>query len=213
VANTNGTTTTKPRRTQVERRDEAEQALLDAAQRLFARQGIDQTTLVKIGEEAGYSRGLVHYHFGSKAALVERLAERTQRGFLEGLTDLGDGDEIDAAVAVADAYLAFARDADDEARALFVMWGAALPRQAGLRTVFTAGAEWFRAGIEALVQVGQGHGTIGAEVDPAGFAVAFVGLLRGVATQHLVEADGVDLEAARAACERFVRSALAAPRR
>ena len=99
------TTEAPPRRRQVERRAEAEQGLLAAAVRLFAARGIDQTSLADIGEEAGFSRGLVNHHFGTKAALVERLAEQTQRRFGEGLPSSGDVDGIDTLVAIADAYL------------------------------------------------------------------------------------------------------------
>ena len=199
----------QPRRTQVERRTHAERALLEAAVRLFASKGIDQTSLAEIGEEAGYGRGLVNYHFGSKAVLVERLAELAQRAFVEDLVDLGAGQELDTLLAIADSYLALIRPDSTEARAFFTMWGAALPRDAALRPVFAVADARFRADVTTLVRAGQDARTIAAEVDPLGFAVTFVGLLRGIAAEFLVDPDGVDLDAASAACERFVRAALA----
>lgn len=199
----------QPRRTQVERRTEAEQALLQAAVRLFASKGIDQTSLAEIGEEAGYGRGLVNYHFGSKAVLVERLAELAQRAFVEDLVDLGAGHELETLLAIVDSYLALIRPDSTKARAFFTMWGAALPRDAALRPVFAVADARFRADVTTLVRAGQDARTIAAEVDPLGFAVTFVGLLRGIAAEFLVDPDGVDLDAARAACERFVRAALA----
>src|SRR5215469_2692749 len=69
------------RRSQAERRAEAEQGLLDAALRLFAKKGVESATLAEIGDAAGYSRGLANHHFGSKAALVERLAQRSRARF------------------------------------------------------------------------------------------------------------------------------------
>jgi AcrR family transcriptional regulator len=199
----------QPRRTQVERRTEAEQALLQAAVRLFASKGIDQTSLAEIGEEAGYGRGLVNYHFGSKAVLVERLAELAQRAFVEDLVDLGAGHELETLLAIVDSYLALIRPDSTKARAFFTMWGAALPRDAALRPVFAVADARFRADVTTLVRAGQDARTIAAEVDPLGFAVTFVGLLRGIAAEFLIDPDGVDLDAARAACERFVRAALA----
>src|SRR4051794_2746875 len=97
--------TTTARRTQAERRGEAEGALLEAAARLFARRGIDQTSLADIGAEAGYSRGLVNHHFGSKAALVERLTAEAQRGFAAHLPPADAGGEIDTLVGIAGVYL------------------------------------------------------------------------------------------------------------
>jgi AcrR family transcriptional regulator len=200
--------TTSRRRTQPERRGAAEEALLHAALRLFAAKGIDQTSLAEIGDEAGYSRGLVNHHFGSKAALVERLAERLQDEFVNRVAPIKPGEEIETLVAGAHAYLTAVGGATSDVRAFYVMWGAALPRDSTLRPVFVADDARFREGVAALVSAGMRNGVIGAGVDPVGFAVAFVGLLRGVAAQFLVNPEQVDLDAARAAGERFVRSAL-----
>ncbi|MGO9558823.1 MAG: TetR/AcrR family transcriptional regulator [Acidimicrobiales bacterium] len=196
------------RRTQLERRTDAEQGLLNAAVQLFASKGIDQTSLAEIGEAAGYSRGLVNHHFGSKAALVERLAERSQRRFIYGLSSLDEPDAVDALVAIADAYLRTVEEAADDARAFFVMWGAALPDDATLRSVFVTDDRRFRGAVEQLVVTGRARGTVRREVDPVGFAVAFVGLLRGASAQFLVDREGVDLGATTVACESFVRAAL-----
>jgi AcrR family transcriptional regulator len=205
------TTRALARRTQLERRTEAEQGLLRAATRLFARKGIDQTSLADIGEEAGYSRGLANHHFGSKAALVERLAEVRQRRFSDILASLDEEHEIDALAAIANAYLQAVATAADDIRAFFVMWGAALPDDAGLRPVFVADDRRVRKYVEKLVTAGRSRGTINKEIDPLGFAVAFIGLLRGAAAQFLVDRDGVDLEATGMTCEGLVRSLLTPP--
>jgi AcrR family transcriptional regulator len=67
------------RRTQEERREEAEQRILDAATRLIADKGLDGFTLADVGEAAGFSRGLPAHYFKSKdgllAAVVRRLLE------------------------------------------------------------------------------------------------------------------------------------------
>jgi AcrR family transcriptional regulator len=195
------------RRTQEERRNQAEEALLDAAVRLFARRGIDQTSLAEVGEEAGYSRGLVNHHFGSKAALVERLARRTQRDFVASLGRM-DGRELDALLQIVDSYLGGVGQNSQQTRAFFVMWGAALPEEAGLRSVFMGEDARFRNGIEALVRSGQDNGTIRSAIDPAGVALVLVGLLRGIAAQFLVSPESVALNGARAACEQFLRRTL-----
>lgn len=56
----------------VVRRDE----ILDAAQRLFARQGYDATSISQIISEIGVSKGGFYHHFESKEDLVEALACR-----------------------------------------------------------------------------------------------------------------------------------------
>jgi AcrR family transcriptional regulator len=196
------------RRTQADRRSEAEVALLEAAIRLFARKGIEQTSLADIGEEAGYSRGLVNHHFGTKAVLVERLTAHAQRSFVEHLPRANYRDEIDSVVAIARTYLEGVSRDTAESRAFFVMWGAAMPADASLRPVFVTDDARFRDGVAAIVGAGQRNGKIDPAIDPSGFAVAFVGLVRGITAQFLIDPDGVDLSGAHKVCERFIRSAL-----
>lgn len=60
--------------------EENREHILDAAQRCFARRGIDATTVSDIAEEAGLSRSLVYRHFANRdeivLAAVERAAQR-----------------------------------------------------------------------------------------------------------------------------------------
>ena len=51
-------------------------AILDAAERLFAEQGYDATSLTQVGAAAGVSRGTPGYFFGSKAELYQAVLER-----------------------------------------------------------------------------------------------------------------------------------------
>jgi AcrR family transcriptional regulator len=50
--------------------------LLDTAERLFAEQGIDAVSLRAINAGAEMNPAAVHYHFGSREALVEAILER-----------------------------------------------------------------------------------------------------------------------------------------
>jgi AcrR family transcriptional regulator len=50
--------------------------LLDAAERLVAREGVQQLTIGRVAQEAGVSRGGLFYHFASKEALVQGMVER-----------------------------------------------------------------------------------------------------------------------------------------
>ena len=65
----------KARRTQEERKDQAIGALREAALGMLLEGGVASLTLGELGDRAGYSRGLVHYHFGSKEALLVDLLE------------------------------------------------------------------------------------------------------------------------------------------
>jgi AcrR family transcriptional regulator len=54
----------------------AEEALLDAAERLLAEVGYAGITTRRLAEEAGLNHGLVHYYFGSNENLLVRALER-----------------------------------------------------------------------------------------------------------------------------------------
>ena len=61
-------------------RSTAEEALLDAAERLLVDVGHAGVTTRRLAEEAGINHGLVHYYFGSIENLLVRTLERfTQR--------------------------------------------------------------------------------------------------------------------------------------
>jgi len=57
-------------------RSETREVLLDAAERLFARVGIERASLRAITREAGANLASVHYHFGSKDALIQAVFAR-----------------------------------------------------------------------------------------------------------------------------------------
>jgi TetR/AcrR family transcriptional regulator len=52
------------------------EAILDAAERLFAEQGYEATSLSQVGRAAGVSRGTPGYFYGSKAELYQAVLER-----------------------------------------------------------------------------------------------------------------------------------------
>ena len=54
----------------------AEEALLDAAERLLAEVGYAGITTRRLAEEAGLNHGLVHYYFGSNENLLMHALER-----------------------------------------------------------------------------------------------------------------------------------------
>ena len=49
--------------------------IVEAARRLFARDGVDEVTMAQVAAEAGVARATVFNHFGSKHALVEAITE------------------------------------------------------------------------------------------------------------------------------------------
>jgi len=66
-----------------EARSAAEEALLDAAERLLVEVGHSGITTRRLAEEAGVNHGLVHYYFGS----IENVLVRTLERFTQRLTE------------------------------------------------------------------------------------------------------------------------------
>jgi AcrR family transcriptional regulator len=64
-------------------RQVAEEALLDAAERLLVEVGYAGITTRRLAEEAGVNHGLVHYYFGSNEALLVRALERFTAGLID----------------------------------------------------------------------------------------------------------------------------------
>src|SRR5262249_10214181 len=58
-----------------ERRARTRVALLEAASRVYARRGFDGATLDEIAEQAGFTKGAVYDHFGSKENLLFALLD------------------------------------------------------------------------------------------------------------------------------------------
>ncbi len=55
---------------------QAQSQILDAAERLFVRQGFATSTMEAIGREAGYSRAVMYRHFRNRDALLDSLVVR-----------------------------------------------------------------------------------------------------------------------------------------
>ncbi|MBV9047602.1 MAG: TetR/AcrR family transcriptional regulator [Solirubrobacterales bacterium] len=77
------------RRTQAERRADTRARLLTAARRTFAGHGYNGTSLDRISEAAGCTKGALYDHFGSKAGLFmalldEQFASRIEQAKLRG---------------------------------------------------------------------------------------------------------------------------------
>ena len=67
--------------------------LLDAAEEVVARQGFGASSLEVIADAAGYTRGAIYSHFGTKEDLFIAVMERQLQRFLDGFSDIVDSFE------------------------------------------------------------------------------------------------------------------------
>jgi AcrR family transcriptional regulator len=57
--------------------------LIEAAVKLFGRDGFEATSVRAVADEAGVSWGLIRFYFGSKEGLLEAAEERVVTGYLD----------------------------------------------------------------------------------------------------------------------------------
>ncbi len=169
----------RARRTQRERREETERRVLDAATALIAERGSRALSLAEVGEAAGYSRGIVSHHFGSRENLLRAVMDDAQTFTLP---EAGDN----AADWLADtvrAYLKNVTSRGPSARAFLQMWGEAIAADPVLQPLYARQDARFRRLLASKVRDGIRDGSVRADADPQALAVSLIGLLRGIALQ------------------------------
>lgn len=192
------------RRSQEERRGEAERRLLEAAAEVVAELGPSQVTLAAIGERAGYSRGLVTHHFGSKGAMMERLVSTVSEQFrVEILDKSTSGSALEALAGFLDIYFTVIATLPPINRARLVLWADAVSTPSERRATVLAADREFRAELTARIVAGQEAGEFAAEVDPHGLAVTAIGALRGIALQSMLDPE-LDLDGSRREFEQML---------
>jgi AcrR family transcriptional regulator len=171
------------RRTQEQRRAETERRVLDAAMALIARSGSRAVTLAEVGEAAGYSRGIVYHHFGSRERLLEAVLDQAQRFDVPEY----QGDGLAHLVRIIEAYLRHVVRQTPSARAFLQLWGEAIAADPLLAPLFARRDADFRQLLADVVRQGVADGSIRPDANPAAAAVLVVALVRGTGLQLIAQ--------------------------
>lgn len=177
------------RRTQAERREEAERKLLEAALEIVARRGSVRMTLAEVGEAAGYSRGLAAHRFGSKAGLLHALAGYIGERFAQQ-REQGPKSASGLQAILGNLHFYFSRkgEAFTATRALLVMMTeSCMETGTDLRAEVAAYNRSALAWFEQHIRIGIERSEIAPDNDPAITAVILLGAMRGVMLQWLVD--------------------------
>jgi AcrR family transcriptional regulator len=191
---------------------------LAAAAEAIAERGVNGASFAVIGERAGLSRALPTHHFGSKDALVARVAATAQERVVEATTSrLADG-EIDSLAALeliratVDTYLGLFENPTANERALIVMWGATFPSESPIGGMVEADRRAYDGWAE-LIERGHRDGSVRPDADPAAHAVILHGMLRGIAALLLTESQYTDMSRVRRSVNEWIEAALTAENR
>ena len=186
---------TGTRRTQKERVEASDRALIDAAIDLIAERGYDRTTLAAIGETAGYSRGLVTQRFGNKEnllwAILRQLLDNWSTRALEPRVAGQVG--VPALQTILAAYLDACERGPKRIRAYYALLREADGPVPAIRETIRKLHAGEREAIAALVRAGQENGSVSSDIDPEAEAAAFLGVMRGVTVQWLLDPQEVDI--------------------
>jgi AcrR family transcriptional regulator len=200
---------TPSRRTQEERRNEAEHRLLGAAAELIGEIGPAGVTLANIGDRAGYSRGLATHYFGSKGAMMQRLVDTVTDQFQVSVFVEHEADSaIGHLLNLIDTYFQTMADLKPVNRARLVLWADAVATPSpDVRPAMIAADRDFRKALVAGIQRGIAEGDCPPDVDPQGLASVIIAMLRGTALEALLD-DQVDLDACRVEIEKLLTARL-----
>jgi TetR/AcrR family transcriptional regulator len=158
-------------------RDGTAEAILDAAEPLFAAQGFAATTIKQIGAAAGVNPALLYYYFGSKEELYRQLLRRmfgtlAERG-AERLAGVSSPEEAIRALLAVQSETMLQRPALPRILAREMADHGAAHAQEGLAHL---SATLF-ARLRALIEAGQRAGTLRADLDPGFAAISTVSLI------------------------------------
>lgn len=201
------------KRTQAERRAEAESRVLAAAADLVAEKGLDGLTLAEAGERAGYSRGLAAHYFGSKDALLAAMAEAINDEFTALRRERQRGTAgLAALMATVDAFFDRPTRGLAKMRAyVAVMMGAAhKPALAEAVATFNReSATDFGTVIRAAIEAGD----VRPDIDARTQALILSATLRGIMAQWVLDPEGIDLTRIRTEFIALVQRGLFNPDR
>jgi len=189
------TETPTPRPTQAERTALAEEKMVNATIELLNSAGLAGTTLIAIGERAGYSRGLASHHFGSKSGLFRTVLKHITSVWTEELQlNLQDKTGLAAILAALDAHRDHMLHYPEHARAMNILWTGSFDPASEFKPNVIEFHRLQREAAAAWVVAGKESGEIREDVNPQSFAEQFYASLLGLNYQWLINPD-IDLKA------------------
>lgn len=171
-------------------REERRQAILQAAEEVFARLGLAPAKIADIAQAAGMSYGLVYHYFGTKEAVFAALVEQAARSIgmlLRYLTER-PGTPLERLAWLTEAMLEGLKQHPARmAVMLEALLKEAVPED--VRQMARASNEQLRRAVRELLAAGQSTGEIAAG-EPEVLANLYLSLMNGVAMTVLAERPG-----------------------
>jgi AcrR family transcriptional regulator len=210
----------RPTRSNAQLRDAAKARILTTAIRLIAQRGAAKLTLVDIAREANFSHSLPNYYFRNKTLLlleVHRFISVTSRSrakaWLARNTAARAQPGLESIESTIRAYLGLALDDAIPTRAMNVLWSESVSSTPVLLAAVRDSNRIYLDRFESHIRAGIRRGEMDPQTDAASLAVLILALLRGLASQQLLEPNAVDLQRLAQTAIAFVRQATAPSRK
>jgi AcrR family transcriptional regulator len=187
---------------------EASARIVEAMRRSVAARGAAGSTFDQVAREAGVSRGLLHYHFGTKEKLIAEVVRRDAEIRLEHL-----GSELAEAGTVADVIAALVHSLEDLVErdpgvvALMFELFTSGRRNPEIAAEFAALQRVTREHVGRLLAAREREGVIRLTDEPEAVAAVLLSLADGLALRLLGEPDRdhrATLDAATAAARALI---------
>lgn len=165
---------------------------MNAALEILAEEGYRGLTVKTVGERAGVSRGMVNYHFASKAGLVGAVVADIRETFVDRLREqpgYARMSGLQAVLAKLDQLFAGLAEPGPgvRARALLVLLVEAVGSADGLRNLMAEHLSLVRNGIEEDIRRGVADGSIRPDVDVVAQSFLVESIARGVLLQYQLD--------------------------
>ncbi len=202
--------TTQEKRTQAERREEAESKMLEAALTLLSEKGLAGLKLNDIGEAAGYSRGLPAHYFGKRDVLIAKLTKFIVDRYTERLVNSAttrDSKGLDLVIEASDFYLKSV-EKDPTTMCAFL---ALLNESKNYEILQEAILELNKTSVRRFartIKAGQDMGEISKDIDPESQSILLLAQLRGTAAQWLLDSENISMNKLRQSLRTSLRRTL-----
>lgn len=179
--------------------------IVDAAIRVMAERGWNDTSIDEITREAGVSRGLVSYHFKDKADLLSGVLARCQEAFNKAIAQAAaaSDDRVEQMRITIRAAIEYTRTdpAIYEVFLHFTANGRANPELGEQIRNLYAG---FRKASAAAIRRGQAEGVFRNDIDPMAAAARQNGAITGFALQWLLDPESFPFDDAAQQIEEML---------
>lgn len=166
------------RQTQAERTHQSDRRMRDSAVGLIVERGTAATTLKEVGEQAGYSRGLAGYRFGSRDALFSFVVRSLGEDWLQRLTEVTARKVgYEALSAAIDEHFRFCTESPLYVRAFYILWFESVTPNSQLNSVISHIHQRRHSDVVGWIKADSNSGQIDEAAIASQFCASIIGIV------------------------------------